>query len=121
MKERHTQKLAQKSNSSKPKQVKSAEELKISLIQSLNSCMTKLGLPSDIISENNIIDFNEQIENGKNVYKCGFSCLFCSKVVPMQHKIFWMTSNATRHIKYHYEKGSTVLATVTMEDVSLTH
>lgn len=100
------QKSRMESRALRPKQPKkSAEELKISLIQSLNTFATKTGLPEGLITVNNIRDFTEQPEGEQIAYKCNFSCLFCSKLISTQYKNYWMTSNATKHIKDHYTKG----------------
>lgn len=97
-----------RSRGSKSKQTKSDDELKEMLVKSLDMYVTKKGLPEQTISENNIVGFEEKLVNGNKIYKCGFSCLFCSKVIPTLYKTYWMTSNATKHLKSHLDEGSSV-------------
>lgn len=103
MKENRNQK--RKALGSKRKPDKSIDELQTQLIISLDKFSTKHGFPANLISDKNIVDWFETSVEGQTVYKCGFSCVFCSKVVPMQHKSYWMTSNATKHIKTHNPEG----------------
>lgn len=82
---------------------KSENELKQELVKSLSNYYAKLSLPSPtvVISFRSINDFICDEQNEKKIYKCNFSCPFCSKVVPITYKNFWMTSNATKHLKSH--------------------
>lgn len=107
MKEGRTQKRGAPGGA-KSKRIKSAEELKEMLIDSLDAFSQKLGFPKDLITNNNIVDFHEQLVNGQTIYKCGFSCVFCSKVTPIQYKGYWQTSNATGHYRIHYTTGMLV-------------
>lgn len=93
---------------SKSKPIKTGDELKEMLIKSLDMYATKKGLPANTISESNIVGFEEKLVDGNKIYRCGFSCLFCSKVIPTLYKTYWMTSNATKHLKVHLDEGSTV-------------
>lgn len=90
---------------SKPKQVRSPEELKEKLIKSLDAASVKMGFPAKLISERNIVDFNGKLVNGEQIYKCGFSCVFCSRIVPITYKTYWQTTNATNHFRTHYQPG----------------
>lgn len=90
---------------------KSEDQLKTALVVSLDAYASKCGLPKNIISAVNIIEFHHITEAGQDVYKCGFSCLFCDKVISVKYKTYWMTSNATKHILYH-----TKLANISSEE-----
>lgn len=80
-------------------------EVKTALVQSLDVFATSQGLPGGIITERNIVNFTSISENGKDVYKCGFSCVFCSKVIKVVYRSYWMKSNVTKHIKEHITAG----------------
>lgn len=86
------------------------EDAKLHLITKLQIYMNKLGfdLPKeDSISESNILEFARGTVNDDFVFKCKFSCLFCTKVVPLQYKTFWTSSNVTTHLKSHCEVDHT--------------
>lgn len=73
------------------------------LITNLNSFMTKNSFPlkEGIISIANIRNFERGSQQDDFLCKCQFGCPFCSKVSPVKFKLFWMTSNMTKHLKQH--------------------
>lgn len=81
--------------------------LKGKLINSLTVYLKKSGLKGneDIISEANIMDFEREQNPSKVVCKCRFSCPFCPKTVSVKYKDFWMSSNATNHLKMHIKNN----------------
>lgn len=95
--------MAQK-RAPKPKKFQSENALKCSLVCRLAKYSTKLGfpMPDGVISERNIRDFKHN--NVNKTYRCVFSCPFCDKTIPIIYKTFWMTSNATTHVKFHVDK-----------------
>lgn len=106
MKESRSQKRrATKSGAPMPKRVKSVDELKEMVVDSLDKFSQKIGFPKNLISNINIVDFKEQLVEGQTIYKCGYSCVFCDKIIPMLYKNYWQTSNATGHIRTHYTPG----------------
>lgn len=64
-------------------------------------------LPPGIISAKNIRNF-ERGTDGEFVCKCKFACPFCSRVIPVKFKEFWMSSNITTHMKKHIEDDQNV-------------
>lgn len=99
---RENKKQKQKTN----KKPKSEDELKRKLIHILSLYPERAGikLPDSTISDKNIIDFKSESQNDVNVLKCNFSCPFCGKIIAVMHKVHWMTSNATKHLKLHIEE-----------------
>lgn len=83
----------------------SEQELKTVLVRSLDMYAQKQGLPAGIITLRNIVNFKSEKLDNETVYKCGMSCVFCSKVSAVSYKGYWMKSNATKHIKEHTEQG----------------
>lgn len=78
------------------------------LMTSLMKCAeTKepgLRLPANTISESNIHDFKRD-EDEKGFYcNCTFSCPFCSKKYSLRYRNYWMSSNATKHLKMHAQE-----------------
>lgn len=77
------------------------------IIQNLVSNMLKFAeklnfpLDAEIISAKNVNDFKHGTMSDDFVYKCRFSCPFCSTVFPLKYKTFWMSSNLTKHLKKH--------------------
>lgn len=64
-------------------------------------------LTDEIISANNVNDFERGNGLDDFAYKCRFSCPFCDRVFPLKYKTFWMSSNLTAHLKEHisFEKA----------------
>lgn len=92
-------------------------ELKIVLVQQLQAYLEKFDLQGNIISDRNIRNFEEiTIDNDRKNYRCEFSCLFCSKVIPVLYKTYWMNSNVTKHLKAHITDGN---STFTLEDIEM--
>lgn len=91
--------------SGKQRGFRSAYETKIQLVRNLMVFLKKIGapFPDDVITEEHILNFNRDIDESSQepVYKCSFFCPFCSKSIPVTHKKFWMSSNATGHLKRH--------------------
>lgn len=86
------------------KKNRTANEIKFQLIRNLVAFLAKIGshYPDDTISEANIHDFGRDTDDeGKIIFRCYFSCPFCSKTIPITYKKFWMSSNATGHLKLH--------------------
>lgn len=95
--------LATSRRSNKRKVWRSAHEIKIQLIRNLDAFLGKIGaqFPNDFITEACIHDFKRDTDEPDLVYRCFFICPFCSKSIPVTHKKFWMSSNATGHLKWH--------------------
>lgn len=95
---------AKKSNSKKTKKkFSSDEDAKMMLIKNLRAVSAKSGitLPQNVLTEVNLIDFERGSEESNFIYKCRFSCPFCNKTFGVIYKKFWMSSNATKHLKTH--------------------
>lgn len=98
------------------KRNRSAEEVKNVLLKSLQDYLDKNKIPKDILTARNIINFEESVENDHKTYRCDFTCMFCSKVIPVLFNTFWMHSNATKHIKGHIDAGN---FTIAEEDIEI--
>lgn len=85
------------------------DELKEKLISNLvkNAAKKDCILPPGIITTKNIRNFDRDT-GGEFVCKCKFACPFCSRVIPVQFKEFWMSSNITSHMKKHIEDDQNV-------------
>lgn len=96
-------KLKPSACSKKSDKVCSDQEVKSGLTKQLSNFTVKIGfnLPEDSISESNILYFVRGSEQDAYLYKCKFSCPFCDKVIPLQYKTFWTSSNVTTHLKSH--------------------
>lgn len=72
------------------------------LLTNLKAVPGKAGFKraSTIISEKNIIEF-KRVDEGEIAYRCRFCCPVCPKTFGLCYKIFWMSSNATKHLKKH--------------------
>lgn len=94
---------SKKSQLAKNKSNMSEDVLKNSLIVGLEKYATKVGfsLPQGVFSDRNILNFRREMMAEKEVYKCTFSCPFCSKTTPVIYKLYWMSSNVTKHLKGH--------------------
>lgn len=97
------QKKPKKQASAASKKTVSNEDLISNLINNLMQYSGKAGFqfPDGTITDLNIQDFIRGTNEDNFVCKCKFSCPFCTKIVPLQYKQFWMTSNVTQHIKMH--------------------
>lgn len=79
------------------------EQLQAKLIKNLlnytkeQGKKTNIDIPDCLITEANINDLKRELD----VIKCKFSCPFCSKTFSVTYKKFWMSSNATKHLKEH--------------------
>lgn len=107
MKDKGLLTLKTRKRSTQPK-ARSQEELKTSLIKALNTFFGKYSLPNNIFTERNILDFQTTVENEMDVHKCRISCVFCPKKYNAIYKGYWMTSNATKHLKNHILSGTVV-------------
>lgn len=89
------------------KPAKTDDELKSALIKILFEYPAKRGMPLPVntISERNIVDFQTTVQKDEKVIKCMFSCPFCPKAISIQYKNYWMSSNATKHLKHHVEEA----------------
>lgn len=81
----------------------SDDELKQKLVNLLVAASRRgqFQLPEGTISDANIIEFKRYPKTDENVCECKFSCPFCPKNVKVVFKTFWMSSNATKHLKCH--------------------
>lgn len=89
----------EKNSPRRAKQARSADELKGALLKSLQDFLGKHKQRKDLITERNIIDFEEQVKGSRKTYRCVFACFLCKKKVPIMYNTFWMHSNATKHIR----------------------
>lgn len=93
----------------KRKKKESGVALKQQLLQGLKNVALKLKFDmfADILTDDNLVDFVEILKacdcgKGCNtILKCCFVCPVCPKRYIIQYKRFWMSSNATKHIKKH--------------------
>lgn len=85
---------------------RSQEELELAITLSLDTFLQKQGLPAKLITNINIVNFVSKSEDGKDVHKCGGSCMFCSKIIGAVHRGYWMTSNVTKHLKEHIKSAN---------------
>lgn len=78
-------------------------ELKSKLISNVMAYMKKnnFSLPDELMSSENIRNFERGTALDDFVCKCKFVCPFCPKNFPITHKQFWMSSNLTKHLKNH--------------------
>lgn len=78
----------------------------------------KFEMFANILSDSNFVDFekiNGQCQCGKEcnaIYKYCFVCPVCPKRYILQYKRYWMSSNATKHIKYHISQEQSQPASV---------
>ncbi|XP_031627111.1 uncharacterized protein LOC116350098 [Contarinia nasturtii] len=101
----HTQSNARSTGTNKKETNQSDEDLVENLISNLMAFMEKceFPLPVGMISTNNIRNFHRGTDNDSFVCKCRFACPFCEKTIPITFKKFWMSSNATTHLKTHVQ------------------
>lgn len=66
-------------------------------------------LPEGTITDANIIEFERFPEDDENVCTCKFSCPFCSKLTKLIFKTYWMSSNATKHLKSHIQSNLPIM------------
>lgn len=85
------------------KNQRSNEEIIQGLVSNMLKYTEKINFPltDDIISLNNVNDFERGSEFDDFAYKCRFACPFCDRVFPLKYKTFWMSSNLTKHLKNH--------------------
>lgn len=99
----------------KKKKKKSEAAVKQELLNCLKKVPIKLGFDmfNVALSDANLIDFQKivaQCECGQECntfFKCCFVCPVCPKRYMLKYKEFWMSSNATKHIKKHIEQNQT--------------
>lgn len=84
------------------------DDMKKNLVDKLINYFRKQQIPTDILSDVNIMNFH-RVENA-NEAKCEFSCSFCEKLIPVRYRQFWMSSNLTNHFKAHAEKDRQINA-----------
>lgn len=85
------------------KKLRSDNEVIELLVNNMLNYTKKVNFPlsSEIISSNNVQDFQKGKDTDNFEYKCRFACPFCTRVFPITFKNFWMTSNLTKHLKEH--------------------
>lgn len=92
-------------------ETKSDDVLKQELLNCLKKVAKKFEFErfNDVLSDANIVDFRKvdgKCECGqgcKKGYKCCFICPVCPKKYVLQYNEYWMSSNATKHIKKHIQ------------------
>lgn len=75
------------------------------LVDAMKNVPKKAGFPNAAIAitENNIHNFHRIDEA---TFRCTFQCPFCVKTFSLKHKKFWMSSNASKHLKEHITEFS---------------
>lgn len=84
---------------------KTDNDLMSKLIAILNGDTKKSNyrFENGLINEDNIKDFQRGSPTDDFICKCKFACPFCVRVFPLTFKKFWMSSNATKHLKQHLQ------------------
>lgn len=83
----------------------SADQLKSLLIRKLMEYIVNVGphcgFEEDTISDANIHNLESFNIDNQDIWKCKFSCPFCSSSYTLIYKKHWERSNATKHLKKH--------------------
>lgn len=99
---------------------KSEIDVKKQLLNGLKNVAKKLKFDmfANVLTDSNLVDFEKidgQCQCGKEcnvMYKCCFVCPVCPKKYTLHYKRYWMSSNATKHIKHHISESQSQPAPV---------
>lgn len=76
-------------------------DLKELLLKSLKQSLVKIGMDSDLLKIEHLIDVQTIIKANEMTAKCNVQCFHCHMPLNVLYKNSWKTSNIVRHFKMH--------------------